>query len=179
MRGEAGEVDSVLAAQERERYHRRAGPQLLPALRPMLRDPAAELVPEDDRLHGVPEAVIADLLGRLGPLVDPVARVQVRSADPAANHLYPHLAGPGIGFGTLDQVELTVLAGDRSHPARLSSHAKLLRRTFTVRRCREASVGTSSSRAASIRVMRRICGICGGPCPVEVGTHDAEPSRNG
>src|SRR4051812_47748099 len=51
-----------------------------------------------------------------------MARVQVRPADPAAEDLDPDLAGPGNGLGTLDQVELTVLAGDRSHQARLSSH---------------------------------------------------------
>ena len=90
---------------------------LLPALRTELGDPAAELVPEDDGLVGAAEAVIAQLHRHLGPLVDPVPRVQVGPADPAAGYLDPHLAGPGVRLRQLDQVELGVLAGEGSHRA--------------------------------------------------------------
>ena len=56
------------------------------AARPVLGDLAAELVAEDDRLVRAAEAVVARPLGQVGPVVEAVARVQVRAADPAAQH---------------------------------------------------------------------------------------------
>jgi hypothetical protein len=53
-------------------------------------------------------------------LVDPLAGVQVGSADSAASDLDPHLSPPGVGLRPLDKVELSVLAGNRPH-RRLSS----------------------------------------------------------
>jgi hypothetical protein len=46
--------------------------------------------------------------------------VQVGAADPAADYLEPHLAGARIGLGTVDEVELAMHAGDRSHRPNLS-----------------------------------------------------------
>ena len=86
----------------------------------MLGDGAAELVPEDERLVGAPEAVVAHALRQVRPVVDAVTRVQVRAADAAAQHLEADLARPRVARGPVLDSELTVLADDRFHAVHLS-----------------------------------------------------------
>ena len=67
--------------------------------RAVLDDLAAELVADDDLLVGAHEVVVAGLRDHVGELVAVVARVQVRAADAAAQHVEQHLALPGSGAG--------------------------------------------------------------------------------
>ena len=75
-------------------------------------------MPEDDRLVRAAEAVVAGLRGHVGPVVDPVAGVQVRAADAAARHLDADLAAAGVGLRALLDLELGVLADDGLHATR-------------------------------------------------------------
>ena len=67
---------------------------------------------EDDLIVRAGEAVVAGLLGKVRPLVEAVARVQVRSADPAAQHPQADLPGTRVGLGPVGDGELGVLADD-------------------------------------------------------------------
>ena len=108
------------AADERQGDDRRPGRHVALAARPVLGDRAGELVAEDDRLVRAAEAVVARARGEVGPVVEAVARVQVRAADAAAQHLEAHLPAPGRGLGPVDDLELGVLADDRAHAPTLA-----------------------------------------------------------
>jgi hypothetical protein len=105
-------VDASASSQQRKRDDSRPGGRALAAARPMLGDFATELVAEHDRLIGASETVVADADGKLGPLIAAVTGMQVRAADPAAQHLDSHLPGSGHGLGALGHLELGALADD-------------------------------------------------------------------
>jgi hypothetical protein len=82
-------------------------------------------VAEDDRLVGPAEPVVADPRRQLGPVVEPVAGVQVRPADPAAQHLEAHLTRARRRLGAVDDFEYGVLARNGLHPASLVALVRL------------------------------------------------------
>ena len=78
---------------------------------------------EHDPLVGAGEAVVAGLGEHVGLGVGVVAGVEVGAADPAPGDLEQHLPLGWSGVGEVDDVEITVLAGDRPHAGRrLSSN---------------------------------------------------------
>ncbi len=116
MGGEPGAVDAVrdcAAAAARRPARRSATSFLQPG--PVLGDRARELVAEDERVGRAAEPVVADRGGEVGPLVDPVAGVEVGAADPAAHDLEPHLSLRRVALGQLLDAELGVVADDGLH----------------------------------------------------------------
>ena len=110
-------IDAFGPSQQRQRHDLRAGRSLASAVGAVIGDLAAELVTEHDRLLGPSEAVVADLRRELGPRIAAMAGMQIRSADSAAQHLNPYLAGAGHRLGALDDLELSPRAGNGSHRA--------------------------------------------------------------
>ena len=88
---------------------------LLAAAGAVFRHLAAELVAEHDALARAHEVVVADLGQHLGQLVAVVARVKVRSADPAPQHPEQDLPFAGAIGAQVSQLELCLSAGDGFH----------------------------------------------------------------
>jgi hypothetical protein len=108
-------VHLAAAAQQRHRDNGRAGGDLLAGSRAVVRHLAAELVTEHNALVGAHEAVVAELRHDVRRLVAVMARVEVRSAYPAAQHLDQHLPSAGLGVGQVDHLEFGLVAGHGLH----------------------------------------------------------------
>ena len=67
---------------------------------------------EHDRLSGPAETLVAHLLGHVGPMVHAVPRVEVGTADSAAQHLQANLPRAGRRLGPVGDGEGGVLADD-------------------------------------------------------------------
>ena len=102
-------------AQQRQGDDSRSGGDRPARSRPVLDDLAAELVPHDHLLLGAHEVLIARLARDLGQLVAVLARMQVRSADAAAQHVDEDLPRARPRLGPLDDRQPTGRAADRPH----------------------------------------------------------------
>jgi hypothetical protein len=61
------------------------------------------------------EAVVAHPLGKVGPVVEAVSRMEVRAADPAVPHGETNLSVSGRRLGPLDDGKLGLSADDGPH----------------------------------------------------------------
>jgi hypothetical protein len=98
------------------RTHRTARPRPREGRRCAVRSHhAAELVPHDHRLVRPHDPGVADQRGGVGEVVGVMAGVQVRAADPGADHLEEDLALSRLGVEHVGDLEPALGAGHGPH----------------------------------------------------------------